>query len=304
MSEQQQRVTLTDAATRCLQMKQYLASAAATLLAEDAEADRIIQRVLDARKHVHSYSIRNRLLQQWQAPMSRLVASLTAFERIAAEQEAEAVPIKGKRRRVMIRAGARAVWIWGRHTARRQFRDDLADEQREEVHVSYVPVSTWAIEDIILAANSEPLTLPDFVIPVDDPALYHGLLAFARHKGIKVEERGLHGPRGVSYGGRVAVQAGDGPEVQAPVLCHELAHEILSHHHQPGADRLPRGLAEGEAEMTKACVLRANGLDSPMSAAYCRNWGLTPQDLLQSLERVARAAGEIVTFVDEWRKTQ
>lgn len=302
MNDQQQRITLTNSASRCLEMRRHVESITAAILQHEPEADMIIQRALDFRRMVHGYSFRNRLLQQWQAPMSRLVTSLSAFDRMAAEQGAEGISIKGRRTRVMIRAGARAVWIWGRHTQRREFNDDLTGDPRDEVHVSYIPVSTWAVEDITYAASGEPFALPDFIAPVDDERLFKALLAFAAHKGIRVEERGLHGPRGLSSGGLVTLQAGDDSSVQCPILCHELAHEIL--HQRPGAERLPRGLAEAEAEICGAAILRAFSHPTPMSAAYCRNWGMKPADLLQSLDRVARAAGEIVAFVSDWRGDQ
>lgn len=299
MTEQQQRVTLTESALRALHMRQHVQAVAESILT-DHRADEAFERALLARGHVHRYSARNLLLMQWQCPGSRCVASLGAFERIAEDQGAEPITIGGKRRRVLIAAGARAVWIWGRSTRRRTFQDSVTDEQHIEVAVSYVPVATWAVEDINVAATGQPLHLPDHVHPIDDANLYRGLMEFAGSRGITVQHRGLLGPRGISHGGRISLQQGDSEAVQLPVLVHEVVHELL--HHDREANHLTSKFAEAEAEAGMAAIMRHFGHDALLSPQYLRNHGIQPRDVLASMDRILRATGEIIGFIESWRE--
>jgi hypothetical protein len=292
----QQRTKLTEPATRALLMRQHVQAVAESILT-DHRADEIFERAISSRRHVHGYSVRNRILQQWQAPMSRLVASLSAFEAIASEQGAETVTIKGKPRRVLIAVGARGVWIWGRSTRRRQFHDNVSDEEQTEVSVSYVPVATWAVEDIEYAATHNPFQLPDHVQAVDDARLYRGLMEFAADRGIVVEHRGLIGPRGVSSGGKIALQHGDSEAVQLGILAHELMHEVLLHH-APESRHLSRSIVEGEAEAGMAVLLRHFGHDAVLSPQYLRNHGVQPKDVLNSMDRILRATGQVIEFIE------
>lgn len=295
------RITLTDPATRAMQMRQHI-NAIAESIRTDRRADSLFEQVLAAKRHVHGYSIRNRLLQQWQAPHSRLVASLSAFDRIAADQGAEAVNIKGKPLRVMIRAGAKAVWIWGRSSRRRQFHDEVTGEgDVQTVVVSYIPVATWTVEDMTYAASGEPFELPDHVLPVDDDSLFEALLAFATHKGIEVVHRGIIGARGTSSGGRITLQSGDSEAMQLPILAHEVMHELL-HAGRNGRD-LPKRIVEGEAQAGAGVLLRMCGHDEPVTAAYLRNHFTRPQDVLGSMDRIVRAVGEVLDFMEKRRAT-
>ena len=296
MSQQQQRITLTEPATRAMQMRQHVQSVAESILT-DHRADGLFAEVLAARRHVHGYSVRNRILQSWQAPMARQVASLSAYEAMARDQGVAAVTVKDKPHRVLIRAGARGVWIWGRTTRRRQFHSSIGDDEQTEVSVSYIPVATWAVEDIVYAANGEGFVLPDHVIGVDDRALYDALVAFADHKGVQIVHRGIIGARGVSSGGQITLQSGDSPAVQLPVLAHEIAHELL--HHVPGSERLSKTVVEGEAEAICAVLLRHYGHDVPASAAYLRGHGVRPADVLASMDRIIKATSEVIGFIEE-----
>lgn len=290
-----ERVTLTEPATRALQMRQHVQSVAQSILT-DHRADAVFERALAARRHVHGYSCRNRLLIQWQSETSRLVASLGAYERIAADQGIESTNIQGRPRRVMIRGGARAVWIWGRSTRRRQFRDDVTGEEQAEVAVSYVPVAVWQVENLEYAVGGEPFQLPDHVQAVDDARLYRGLIEFAASRGIVVEHRGLLGPRGVSSGGRISLQHGDSEAVQLPILAHEVMHELL--HHAPESRHLSRSIVEAEAESGMAVLMLHFGHDAVLSPQYLRNHGVQPKDVLASMDRILRATGQVIEFIE------
>ena len=288
-----ERVTLCNPATRAMEMRQHVESVAYSIIA-DHRGDEVFQRVLNSRRHVHAYSSRNRILQAWQAPDSRLVASLGAFERMATEQRAEPVRIRGRNQRVMIRKGARAVWIWGRFVARRN--DGASEDDEPQLAAYFQPCSNWAVEDIVYAHSGEPLQLPDFVEPVNDEQLYHRLLEFAATKRIKIEERGLHGARGMSGIGTILLQIGDPIELRVRPLIHELGHELL--HGLLERTSLPRHIREGEAEAVLAICMRHFGYDASVSAAYLRNHGTRAADVMRSADRIIRAAGEIIEFVE------
>jgi len=276
-------------------MRQHVESVAQSILT-DTRADRLFADCLAASRRCHSYSVRNRLLISWQCPESRRVASLGAFGRIAADQGAEPITINGKRRHVLVATGSRAAWIWGHNSTRTELRDALTGEERVEVAIRYIPVAVWPVESVVYAATREPLVLPDHVQPIDDDALYAGLLAFATHRGIAVEHRGLLGARGVSHGGRITLQSGDSEAVQLPVLAHETMHEILHHGH--GTAGQSQSVIEGEAQAGAGVLLRMYGHDEPVTAGYLRNHSVKPHDVLRSMDRIIKAVDEVVQFME------
>jgi len=290
----QQRVTLTDPATRALQMRQHVEAVAQSILT-DHRADALFQQVLSSRRHIHNYSVRNRILQSWQCPLGKCFASLGAYDRIAADQGAETATIGRRRQRVMIRQGGKAVWVWGRYTSRRTLQDSVDDGQTIEV-VQYRPMATWCVEDIVYAVSGEPFQLPDHVQAVDDRGLYDGLIAFAAHKQIQIVHTGIVGARGVSHGGKISLQHGDSEALQLPVLAHEVVHELL--HASRDSARLPKAMVELEAETGAAVLLRHYGHDVPASSAYLRQFGVKPQEVLASMDRILRATSEVVQFVE------
>lgn len=261
----------------------------------DYRADELFEQVLSSRRHVRSYSIRNRILQQWQAPLSRLIASLGAYEKIATDQGAEATTIGGRRKKVMIRAGAKAVWVWGRYMSRRPLSDSVGNERDVEV-IQYRPMATWAVEDIVYAATGEAFVLPDHVQPIDDRALYDGLVAFAAHKRIEIVHTGIVGARGLSYGGRISLQHGDSEALQLGVLAHETLHELL--HHSRDSVGLSKTIIEGEAQAGAGTLLRMYGHDEPVTAAYLRSHSVQPNDVLRSMDRILKAVNEVVEFIE------
>jgi hypothetical protein len=298
------RVTLPDRETRAAGMRQHVEAVAESILT-DHEGDAVFERYLSLTKHVRRYSIGNRMLMAWQAPDSRLVASKTAFGRIAAEQGhrcREFVSRKGRAwtQHVTIAAGAKAVWVWGPslYRVKTTVTDPETGEDREELttRTGFVPVDVWAIEDVRYADTGEPLQAPDFVQPVGDEGLFHSLMAFAAANGIAVAERGLNGARGLSTVGGIGLQAGDDWTLHVSPLIHELAHELMHDVHARLTE--PGHLHEHEAEAVAAVVLRHFGHPTSVSASYLRAWGASPKDIIASMQRIADAAAAIVEFVE------
>ena len=237
------------------------------------------------------------ILARLQAPDSRLTASLSAFDRIAQDQGIEHVQVGKRLSRVLPRNGSRAVWIFGPVIVERALANGVEGEATEWAMVGVKPLMNWAVEVITYAATREPFCLPDFVPPIVDEALHERLMAYAASKGIEVRERGLHGARGISHGGTISLQVGDPVCLRIQPLIHELAHECLRHH-APERRDLERRLAEGESEAVVSVVLRYLGHDQPMSSAHLRNHSVRPEDVLRSMDRIARTAGDIIEFIE------
>lgn len=271
--------------------------AVAESIMDDRRGDAVIERYLCQMRHARNYSFRNTLLIAWQAPHSRLVGSLTAFERMAQEQGVPATDFGGKPRRVRQAKGAKAVWILGGAVAEKKVTDDETGEESTLRHLQFFPAKLWAAEEVVYAEDGCPFQIPDFVQPVADEGIYERLLAFAQAKGIMVLEENLRDARGLSTIGTILLQRGDPVALRVAPLIHELAHELL--HDRTRRQQMPRNLIEGEAEATAAVVLRALGYDVPVSAAYLRNHGVKSSDVLNSMDRIAKAAGEILDAIAE-----
>lgn len=303
-----ERVTLTDRDSRAQLMRQHVEAVAQSII-YDHDGDETFARYLSLTRHVHRYSIGNRMLIAWQSPDSRLVASRSAFDAMAGEQghaEREFASRKGKRwtQHVTIAAGAKAVWVWGptRRSRTVVTTDAETGEETREVipFTGFIPVDLWAIEDVRYADDGEPMEPPDFVQRVEHESLYHSLLAFAEAKDIEVCERGLNGARGVSMVGRIGLQAGDHWSLRIGPLIHELGHELM--HGIYARMNEPTDLHEREAEAVVAVVLANLGYPTAISASYLRNWGASPRSVVASMDRIASCAGEIVEFIE--RRTE
>jgi hypothetical protein len=204
---------------------------------------------------------------------------------------------------VVLTAGSRAVWIWGPPYIPRwkeQVEDAETGEVSEEERVGrlrYPTVPVYLVEDVLYADERTPLVPPDFVPEVGDTDLHGRLMQYAEMKGIEVRETGHpDGSRGSSSSGTVTLQCGDPAALQVFVLIHELGHELL--HDQRARAVLPKSVMEAEAATFGAVVLRYLGYDEHVSPAYLRQWGCSPRQVMASMDRVGRAAGQLVDYLE------
>lgn len=303
------RVMLTDRETRVVRMKQHVLSVAGSIL-DDTTGDAVFESVLRLHRHVHRYSLRNTMLIRWQAPDSHLVASRTAFSRMAADlghSPRERTSRRGRswQEYIHVAAGSRAVWVWGDPRTITVSRERENAETGEVAEVSatckmFRPVDLYQVEDVRCCDDDRPLTIPSFTQPVDDEGLFAALLTFAGSRDIEVSEEGLHGAAGVSRIGAIALQTGDPIRFQVAPLAHELAHELL--HGERERRELPREVMEAEAESVAGVILNLYGHPVGLSAAYLRHWcrggDAACRAVLDSMDRIAKAAGEIADFVE------
>ena len=271
--------------------------AVAESIVTDRRGDAVLERYLCQMRHVRNYSMRNILLIAWQAPDSRLVGSLSAFERMAAEQRVPAVDFGSQPKRIRQARGARAVWILGGKVSEDTVLDEDSGEEHTLRHLCFFPAKLWCAEEIVYAEDGRPFQLPDFVQPVPDEGLYDRLLACAAAKGIEIREENLRDARGISTLGAILLQRGDPIALRIAPLLHEIGHELL--HDLAARQEMPKAIKEAEAEVTAAVVLRSLGYDVPVSAAYLRNHGVKPNDVLNSMDRIAKASGEILDAITQ-----
>ena len=302
------RTTLENRETREQQMRDHVKGVAEAIL-NDTSGDELFAKYLSIFNKVHKYSIGNLLMQLWQAPDSALVASRTAFAEMAKEQghQPTVKTVRGGKRKgqtyddyIFVAAGSKAVWIWGHprpvtYTAKVPQVDGSVKEE-PRTFPRFYPAETYQVEDIRYCDTGEPFELPSFATAVEDVNLYDGCLAFCKAKGIEVSEEQLGQANGVSKGGSIATAKGLTWQEQVAVLLHEIAHELL--HHSQDEKKLPREVKEAEAEATAAAILQHYGHGIGPQAAYLRNWKAKPQDVLASLDRIAKACKQVIDFIE------
>ena len=303
-----ERIVLKDKESRIRDMEALVNNVAASIL--DETGDEVFANFLKITHHVRRYSLGNQILMMVQAPESRLVASVTAYGKMAKEQghapvrkfTAEGKPYDEY---VHIDGGNKAVWIWGSpkpKTITREVEDPDTGGKKKVPYTfnKFYPTSVYCVEGIHYSDTDTPFVVPSFVQPVEDLNLYDACLAFAAHKGFNLSEENLGGAAGVSKGdGNIATQVGQTWQENVPVLLHEIAHELLHPLHGKVTRRdLTREVKEAEAEATCAVVLQHFGHGTGPQAAYLRNWKAKPEDVLASMTRIATAAAEVVDFIE------
>ena len=303
------RQILDDKGSRESQMRAHVNSVAEAVLS-DTTGDEEFSRLLAFYGKVHNYSFGNILLQHWQAPDSKLIASRTAFAQMAKEQGHQPVTrtVRGGARKgekyedyIFMAEGSKAVWIWGAPQARHstvEVVDENGDKQKQvRTYLKFFPAKTFRVEDIRYADTGEPMQLPKISQSVEDVNLFDGLTAFCKAQGITVSEANTGQADGVSKGGEIVINTGFSWEETIPVLAHEIAHELI-HPLQERAE-ISRKVKEAEAEATAAVILKHFGHGIGPQAAYLRNWEATPKDIIDSMERIATAAVKVIDFIEK-----
>lgn len=120
-------------------------------------------------------------------------------------------------------------------------------------------------------------------------------------RGITLEVRDLGGAEGISSGGKIAVRPGLNPSEEFATLVHEFAHELL--HQVDKSERPSKTVRETEAEAVAFVVSHAIGLSArTASADYIQLYAGSKDTLLASLDRVQRAASQILTALSDHEK--
>ena len=103
---------------------------------------------------------------------------------------------------------------------------------------------------------------------------------------------------GVSSGGLIRLKKGLTAAEELSVLAHEVAHEIL--HKNRGNMPKEKKIRETEAEAVAFVVCQGIGLDTnSASSDYIQLYNGDKETLMKSLERIQRAAADILAAVME-----
>lgn len=223
---------------------------------------------LEAMGRFHRYSARNVMLIHQQRPEATLVAGIKRWNEL------------GRR----VKKGERGIAILAPTVKRVEVVDEATGEVREERRL--VGFHTTYVFDVS-QTEGRPLA-PSTETSPEGPALY------ARLRGacpVPVREGLLPGGVLGQTDGREIILAADlSAGDRAAVLLHEWAHTRL---HCDGVKR-PAEVEELEAEAVAYAVGRELGLPMSTSRDYILHWRGTVEGLEASLERIVRAAREIL----------
>ncbi|ADD27340.1 ArdC family protein [Meiothermus ruber] len=216
----------------------------------------------------HRYSARNVMLILMQRPEATLVAGIKRWNEL------------GRR----VKKGEKGIAILAPTLKRVDVVDEATGEVREERNL--VGFHTTYVFDIA-QTEGEPLEPQGEEIP-QGAALYARLRAACP---VVVEEGLLPGGAlGKADGKRIVLAADQGHTRKAETLLHEWAHVLLHF----GGINLPREVEELEAEAVAYAVGKEVGLPMSGSRDYILHWRGTVEGLEASLERIQRAAREIL----------
>lgn len=142
-------------------------------------------------------------------------------------------------------------------------------------------------------SQTEGAELPAFARATGDTGdTLAKLVRFAGEQSITIELEAAELPGdalGISYGGRVAIAAGQSPAEVVATLTHELAHELLHKGERRSSEN--RNARELEAEAVAFIVGSAVGLDmASASADYIKLYDGNAEALAESLEAISRAS--------------
>jgi len=148
----------------------------------------------------------------------------------------------------------------------------------------------------ISQTEGEPLPEPpNWKSPQQNAILSQRLIDFAKQKSITVTIKRLDGnTQGLSKGGEIELD----PSAGTKTLIHEIAHEIL---HQDENRPMDKTIRELEAESVAYVVGKHFGLDGLSSPNYVALHGATSEMILDHLERIRKAASELISQLDNPR---
>lgn len=187
-----------------------------------------------------------------------------------------------------VKKGERGIAILAPSVKKVEVVDEETQEVREERKLAGFH-TTYVFD--VSQTEGEPLEPQGEEIP-QGPALYERIRAACP---VAVQEGLLPGGAlGRTDGKRIVLAADQGHTRKAETLLHEWAHTLL---HFGGVD-LPREVEELEAEAVAYAVGRELGLPMSTSRDYILHWRGTVEGLGAALERIQRAAKEILLAVE------
>jgi hypothetical protein len=259
-----------------------LAETALGILEAELQAGKseTLMKFLTTMSQFHNYSFNNLMLIAMQNPDATHIAGFQAWKQLG--------------RHVM--KGEHGIRILAPIIMKRKTEDgegstseQSADaEQPQKMIVGFKVVSVFDISQ----TDGEPL--PDIGTVKGDPGENLSRIEeLIRSKGIELGYEKLHGPEGVSQGGKILVELDLGPAKTFAVLAHELAHEML--HKGDKREETTKSQRELEAEAVAFVVCHAVGIESIHHAAdYIQLYNGDVEALGKSLDAIRKTSAEII----------
>ncbi len=241
----------------------------------DAGNSAQLDRLLAAMSRFHAYSVRNILLILSRKPDATRVAGFHTWRSLGR----------------YVKKGEKGIAILAPMLVRKAGHDREASDDDEDAE----RILRFRVVHVFDVSQTEGEPLPQPARASGDPAGYLDRLeTYVVESGITLEYADdLGRAEGVSSGGMIRIKRGLPLAERFSVLVHELAHEIL--HHGEGVERPSKTVRETEAEAVAHVVGRAIGLDvSSASSDYIRMYRGDSETLMDSLDRIQRAACEII----------
>ncbi|MFA7281377.1 MAG: ArdC family protein [Sterolibacterium sp.] len=224
-----------------------------------------------------NYSFGNTMLIAMQAPDATRVAGFWTWKKLGRK----------------VRKGEHGIAIMAPVLRRTTIVLENEEELTEENPIAFRTVFVFDQSQ----TDGKPLEEP--VRVCGDPGIYfERLQRFVTSQGIELEySNELGRAEGVSRGGKIVLRQGLSPAEAFSVLCHETAHELL---HRDKTERPDRATRETEAESVAFVVNEATGLEnSTGSSDYLLTYKADRKLLMQSLQRIRRAAAQIIEAVTQ-----
>jgi antirestriction protein ArdC len=227
----------------------------------------------------HKYSLHNAMLIVLQKPAATHVAGFHTWHKFGRH----------------VRKGEKGITIFQPILRRQRAIENGMEENTQELLLGY---RTCTVFDV---SQTEGRPLPS-IAKVGDARHYgENLAAFTLSLGIRLEYSAAIAPaHGISEGGEITLLPDLDSAQYAPVLAHELAHEIL--HHQPRRAATTKTIRETEAEAVAYVVCKTIGLETGTAEKdYIQLHRGDAKLLLESLNFVRLAASRILAGILEDR---
>jgi len=220
--------------------------------------------------HFHRYSVHNVALIIAQKPNATLVAGFHRWNEL------------GRR----VKKGEKGIAILAPHFSRKEVVDKDTGEVREEKRLA--GFHTAYVFDIS-QTEGEPIQTPERIPGGSE--IYERIKAACP---VPVRERLVRdGVLGFTNGREVVLRPDVDAATKAETLLHEWAHVVMHFDKEEGS----RQVAELEAEAVAYAVGRELGLPMKGSANYILDWHGTVEKLDACLERIRKAASEMLERV-------
>ncbi len=248
---------------------------------EAGKSDKLVE-YLKAMGRFHNYSLGNAILIGFQKPNATRVAGFRMWQKLGRH-------VKRNEKGIAIMAPI----VWRKKVSH-------ADEENNQHHEEETAL-TFKTAYVFDISQTDGKPLPEFARVNGDPGVYtERLREYVSSKGVKLEYSDAIGfAEGLSAGGLIVLRKGLTAAEETSVLAHEAAHEIL---HGDSENRpKEKKTRETEAEAVAFVVCYAIGLGTNgASSDYIQLYNGDKETLVKSLERIQRAASEILgTIMDE-----